>query len=173
MISKTTSNRNYPKPDENNSLQDDVRQIENALDMIDSDVANIGIPPHNTILSAGGVSSSSVSLSSSNSWADFPDLSIEFTVPVTTTVMIIYHITMLGGDNHLCTRLMVDGAEVTRGISGNVSYWCISQSYAVELSSGHHTIKIQYRTPQGGTNNPAGDNWQTRLLQVMVMGKVS
>jgi microcystin-dependent protein len=38
MITKTTTNKNYPKPDENNSLQDDVKNIENALDMIDQDM---------------------------------------------------------------------------------------------------------------------------------------
>jgi hypothetical protein len=173
MISKTTTNRNYPKPDENNTLQDDVRNIENALDMIDLDVAKIGIPPHKSILSAGGLNSGSATLSSSNSWADFPDLSIGFTVPVTTTVIVSYHIAMPGGDNHLCTRVMVDADEVTRGISGNTSYWCISQSCALELSGGPHTIKIQYRTPQGGVNNPAGNNWQNRLLQVTVMGEVT
>lgn len=38
MIEKTTTNRNYPKPDINNSLQDDVAHIENAMDMIDTDI---------------------------------------------------------------------------------------------------------------------------------------
>ncbi len=38
MIEKTTTNRNYPKPDINNSLQDDVANIENAMDMIDTDI---------------------------------------------------------------------------------------------------------------------------------------
>jgi hypothetical protein len=173
MIAKTTTNQNYPKPDENNSLLADVRNIENALDMIDQEIANIGIPPHSTILSAGGVNSGSATLSSSNNWSDFPDLSIEFTVPLATTVMVFYHITMPGSDNYLCTRVMVDAAEVTRGISGNIHYWCVSQSCAVDLEVGQHTIKIQYRTPAGGVNNPAGLDWQTRLLQVMVMGKVT
>jgi hypothetical protein len=38
MIEKTTDNRNYPKPDINNTLQDDVANIENAMDMIDTDI---------------------------------------------------------------------------------------------------------------------------------------
>jgi hypothetical protein len=41
MIEKTTLNRNYPKPDLNNSLQDDVVNIENAMDMIDTDIHSI------------------------------------------------------------------------------------------------------------------------------------
>ena len=44
MIEKTTTNQNYPKPDENNSLQDDVANIENALDMIDPPPIPIAIP---------------------------------------------------------------------------------------------------------------------------------
>lgn len=41
MIEKSTGNRNYPKPDIDNSLQDDVARIESALDMIDSDIYGI------------------------------------------------------------------------------------------------------------------------------------
>lgn len=41
MIEKTTTNRNYPKPDINNSLQDDVAHIESAMDMIDTDIHGI------------------------------------------------------------------------------------------------------------------------------------
>jgi hypothetical protein len=41
MIEKTTSNRNYPKPDIENTLQDDVAHIESAIDMIDSDIHGI------------------------------------------------------------------------------------------------------------------------------------
>lgn len=180
MIEKTTTNQNYPKPDINNSLQDDVANIENALDMIDSDVydlnqaiAAIGTPPHKTILSAGGVNAGSVTLSSSNTWADFPDLTITFTLPVTTTVLISYHIAMPGGGKHLCTRLMVDGAEVTRVLIGDIAYWGVSPSCAVELAGVSHTVKVQYRTPAGGVNNPAGSDHQIRLLQVMVMGEVT
>jgi hypothetical protein len=38
MIEKTTDNRNYPKPDLNNTLQDDVGHIQSAMDMIDTDI---------------------------------------------------------------------------------------------------------------------------------------
>lgn len=38
MIEKTTTNRNYPKPDTKNFLQDDVTRLENALDAIDQDI---------------------------------------------------------------------------------------------------------------------------------------
>jgi Peptidase_G2, IMC autoproteolytic cleavage domain len=41
MIVKTTINRSYPKPDINNSLQNDVANIESALDMIDTDVQDL------------------------------------------------------------------------------------------------------------------------------------
>ncbi len=180
MIENTTANQNYPKPNENNSLQDDVAKIENALDMIDSDVHGlnqsitaIGTPPHTAILNAGGVNAAGVTLSSSNNWADFPDLTITFTIPVTTTVMISYHISMRGTGNYLCTRLMVDEVEVTREISGESTFWGISPSCAVELAGGGHTVKIQYRTPEGGVNDPAGNDWHIRLLQVMVMGEVT
>lgn len=51
MIEKTTTNQNYPKPDENNSLQDDVANIENALDMIDSDMHNL----NQAVMPVGGI----------------------------------------------------------------------------------------------------------------------
>ena len=51
MIEKTTANKNYPKPDINNSLQDDVANIENALDMIDSDMHNL----NQAVMPAGGI----------------------------------------------------------------------------------------------------------------------
>ena len=41
MIEKKTQYREYPKPDVNNFLQDDVKNIENALDKIDEDVNEI------------------------------------------------------------------------------------------------------------------------------------
>jgi hypothetical protein len=41
MIEKTTSNRNYPKPDIDNTLQDDVVNIASAIDKIDTDIHGI------------------------------------------------------------------------------------------------------------------------------------
>lgn len=41
MIEKTTTNRNYPKPDAKNFLQDDVTRLESALDSIDTDIHTI------------------------------------------------------------------------------------------------------------------------------------
>ncbi len=41
MIEKTTTNRNYPKPDAKNFLQDDVTRLESALDAIDTDIHTI------------------------------------------------------------------------------------------------------------------------------------
>jgi hypothetical protein len=41
MIVKKTANRQYPKPDLNNTLTDDVGNIGNAIDMMDTDVHNI------------------------------------------------------------------------------------------------------------------------------------
>ncbi len=51
MIEETTANKNYPKPNENNSLQDDVANIENALDMIDQDMHNL----NQAVMPTGGI----------------------------------------------------------------------------------------------------------------------
>jgi len=46
-----------------------------------------------------------------------------------------------------------------------------------QVSSGNHTIKVLYRTPAGGNNDPMSHGydknlkeWQTRNLQVLVLG---
>lgn len=113
-------------------------------------------------------------ISNSNTWADFPDLSRTFTLTSQTNVLVFYQITMDRGGTtnlHLVTRLIVDNSEqsISRSITGDTLYWSPSSIWMGTLSAGSHTIKVQYRTPAGGTNNPAGD-WHKRVLQILVFG---
>ncbi len=145
-------------------------QMGEKISTMDTGIANIGSKM--TLLSAGGIDSPSVTLSSVNTWGDFPDLTIEFTTLVTRKVMVSFQISMAGGNSHLCTRLMADDVEVSRNICGDTHYWDISQTWSGELAEGDHVIKVQYRTPYAGTNDPVGTDYENRLLQVMVMGEL-
>jgi hypothetical protein len=123
-----------------------------------------------TIYDTGGVNFPAVTLSNSNTWDDFPDLKITFTLSHPATVISHYNISTAISTNHLISRLMIDDVEVSRTIFGQITLMSNSGHWMTELPAGEHTIKVQYRTPAGGTNNPAGTDYQTRVLQVMVLG---
>ncbi|MCP4658444.1 MAG: hypothetical protein GY856_23770, partial [bacterium] len=57
----------------------------------------------------------------------------------------------------------------SRSITGNTGYWSPSAVWIGTLAAGSHTVKVQYRTPQGGTSTPS-DDWQARVLKVLVFG---
>ncbi|MEZ4731472.1 MAG: interleukin-like EMT inducer domain-containing protein [Caldilineaceae bacterium] len=114
-------------------------------------------------------------ISSNNTWADFPDLSRTFTLTSQTNVLVFYQIAMARGgtgNSHLVTRLLIDGGEHISGraINGDIAYWSPSSIWMGALSAGSHTIKVQYRTPAGGTNDPVGSDWNKRVLQILVFG---
>ena len=115
-------------------------------------------------------------LSRNNTWQDFPDLSLSFTLDTTTTVMIQYSISGPLGNSHLITKMIVDDStpeemEVGRSIQGNHTYGTNRGQYIAELSKGTHTVKVIYRTPAppGGIQYTNSD-WQTRILQVLAFG---
>lgn len=125
----------------------------------------------NTVYTAGGINSGAVSIPGSGGWSDFPDLSVTFTLDEATTVMSSYNISMsAGGGSFMVTRLMIDDVEVNRIVYPGGSYFFNNDEYVSELAAGSHTIKVQYRSNGGGTNNPAGTDWQNRFLQVLVFG---
>ncbi len=124
-----------------------------------------------TMYDTGGVNSPAVTLSSSNQWGDFPDLSITFTLTDTATVIIYYNISgSMSPANHFLSRLMIDDVNVSRQIFGATTYFSTNDYWMTELPAGEHTIKVQYRTPAGGTNDPVGNDYHNRILQVMVLG---
>ena len=122
------------------------------------------------IYNAGGIDSGQASLSDSNNWADFPDLSITFSLSEPAAVIAFYQITMFGNGSHLVSRIVVDGRVVSRTITGETWFWGNSGFWIDELSAGSHNIKIQYRTPEGGTNSPNSNDNHNRILRVMVLG---
>ena len=122
-----------------------------------------------TLYTSGGTAARA--LAKTNQWNNFPDLARNFTLKGASNVLVFYQVTMPGGDSHLVTRLVVDNAVQRHGrsITGNTTYWSNSNIWIGGLSKGSHTIKVQYRTPKGGTNSPAA-NWQNRVLKVLVFG---
>lgn len=113
----------------------------------------------------------SLALSNTNQWADVADLSRTFSLAQETAVLVYYQIATVGGQ-HLVTRLIVDGNDIVfgRSITGNTQYWSPSALWIGRLAAGSHTIRVQYRTPTGGTSNPNGTDWENRVLQVLVFG---
>ena len=113
-----------------------------------------------------------MALLNSNRWADFPELSISFSLNEGAHVIAFYQITAVGSNSHLVTRLLVDGKERAhaRSITGNTVYWSPMSLWSDLLAKGEHTITVQYRTPAGGTNHPGGNDWHNRALSVIVLG---
>jgi hypothetical protein len=111
-------------------------------------------------------------LSSSNTWGDFNDLKQTFTLSAETLVMAYYQIACHSQESHFCTRLMIDGVAnwQTRSITGDTTFANPSSLWFGRLSAGSHTIKAQYRSPKAIITNPAGSDWETRILRVLVLG---
>lgn len=115
-------------------------------------------------------------LSHDNKWTDFPDLSIRLDLKEKTAALIFYQAVMPRGggtDSHLVTRLKIDEdlPLTTRSITGNTTYWSPSSMWFGELEEGSHTVKVQYRTPTGGPNDPGGSDWHSRVLNVITFGR--
>ena len=111
-----------------------------------------------------------VILSSSNGWNEFPSLSRDISLAKDSLVLVSYQITMGGNNRHLVTRLAVDGEEqmTSRAIDGDTQYWSPANLWLGQLPVGDHNLKVEYRTPAGGSNNPAGSDWNSRVLNVLV-----
>ena len=122
-----------------------------------------------TLYTAGGTFA--ITLSNVNKWQDLGDLTKTFTLKKPSTVQAFYQISMGGANTQLVTRLLVDGKSPSqsRTITGDTGYWGNSNVYLGTLAAGEHTIKVQYRSPAGGSNNPAGSDWQNRVLTVLVL----
>lgn len=134
------------------------------------------------LFQAGGRTATSCTLTTTNTMNmpdQFCDLSVTFTLTDPASVQIQYTISMssgtAGAGRHLVTGIDIDGTIVTTTIGGITQaelqpYWGNAQTHFAELAAGTHTIKIRYRTPAGGTNDPSTGDWQNRILQVMILG---
>jgi hypothetical protein len=123
-----------------------------------------------TIFTAGGPTAYGYYLSNSNQWTDFEDLIITFTLTEPAAIQAYFEISMFSDYSHLVTRILVDGVVKSEKITGEGAFWSNSNLWFGVLTTGEHTIKVQYRTPKGGHSNPIGADLNTRVLQVMVMG---
>ncbi|MGE5658483.1 MAG: hypothetical protein ACM37W_17920, partial [Actinomycetota bacterium] len=89
---------------------------------------------------------------------------------VTTSVLAYYQISMDLANGFFATRLLVDTNLVSKTIVGNTAFLGISDLWMGELTSGSHTIKVQYRNNTALTNNPTGVDFHNRILRVIVFG---
>jgi hypothetical protein len=123
-----------------------------------------------TCYAAGGVGP--LPMSNDNIWRDVGDLTVSVSLSQPATVLVFYQITMPGSSSHLVTRLAVDNNPIwqTRAITGDTNYWSPSSLWMGAFAAGTHVIKVQYRTPKGGMNNPSADDWQNRTLNVLILG---
>jgi hypothetical protein len=134
------------------------------------------------LFEAGGKTSGTCTLSTANTLAmpdQFCDLSVTFTLTDAASAQIQYSISMMSGSagagRHLVTGLEIDGTVVSSAITGvtdlnSTPYFGLSQTHFANLGVGAHTIKIKYRTPTGGTSYPGLNDWENRILQVMILG---
>lgn len=123
-----------------------------------------------TSYAVGGVNSPSQAIPISAPWVDFPGLSQTFNLSVTTSVLAYYQISMDLANGFFATRLLVDTNLVSKTIVGNTAFLGISDLWMGELTSGSHTIKVQYRNNTALTNNPTGVDFHNRILRVIVFG---
>jgi hypothetical protein len=138
MIVKTTSNRSYPKPDINNSLQDDVANIESALDMIDTDIQSLktkveSAPPV-PVLSSANITINSFNLS----WSDLIEASF-YCLDIATDETFS---TFVGDYNN--KKIAETSREIT-GLTSNIIYYCRIRS-ATNLVSSTNSIVLSITT---------------------------
>lgn len=129
-----------------------------------------------TIYEAGGINAGLAQIIGDNTWRDFPDLSITFTIDEPTTVLCNYNFAFASssGNAYIVTRLLIDNVEVNRTLTtnGTLQYINNNDNYFTELVAGTHTIKVQYRSTISSNNfNPSANDYMNRFIQVLVFGK--
>ena len=131
--------------------------------------------PKSALFQAGGTSSFTVT--NTDTFAQFSDLTLSFNLPSPAMGIIIYKLTATGLlEGRMITRVMVDGVEEPplRDVSGNTHYYSNAGVFARPLSAGNHTVTVQYRVncdgcppTVGAVHNPAADVAHTRKLMVI------
>lgn len=124
-----------------------------------------------TLYTAGN--KQSLAFPHTDTWTDVADLTQTFSLAQETAVLVYYQIaTYCASSNYLVTRLIVDGTEQVfgRSITGNTQFWSPSNLWIGRLAKGSHTIKVQYRNSIAAVSNPSGDDWENRVLHVLVFG---
>lgn len=139
MIIKKTIHRSYPKPDVNNSLQDDVANIENALDMIDMDIqalkTKIEAAPPIPVLSSSDITITSFTLS----WPRVIEATY-YCLDIATDETFSTFIAEYNNKKISETSLNITGLE------SNTVYYCRIRSAFNLVNSGNSTIHM-VRTP--------------------------
>lgn len=118
--------------------------------------------------------SGSVTLNSSNTWQTLTLGSTPLNTPGGTPneawddglYLISGTLSHPGANNHVVTRLTVNGTPVTTSIQGNTAYGGNRLYHVGQLNTGD-AVAFQYRTPAGGvTINPGGADWQNGTLNI-------
>ena len=118
------------------------------------------------------LSLSSFTLRSTNTWFDWPGLSISVPTNKTnnaTIFLVWYQISISGQDSSVLSKLYVDESEKTRtrSIFGKISYGSNYGFWVGPVSSKTIPLKVQYRTPINNQFVDGGDDCQTRSLIVV------
>ena len=115
------------------------------------------------------VNATSFNLSSANSFAQMPQMRIDFNLPKASLVQFNFNLGMYGAGYHIVLQMRVDGSTKIKSIVGNTVYWGSSMTYSQELSAGDHYVQIYYRTPHAASLN-ANDDYSSVVLQVINYG---
>eukprot|EP00727_Mastigamoeba_balamuthi_P005529 m51a1_g1596 hypothetical protein (241) ;mRNA; f:157364-158161 len=110
-------------------------------------------------------------LVNNNQWAAFPGLDpIAFsTTAERRAVTVFYNITTWSeGNTCLCTKVMIDGKEVSesRSITGDINFHTNTMCIPVTLEPGQHTACLHYRTPGNYPNRNLQD-WNYVMMRVV------
>jgi hypothetical protein len=139
MIEKTTNNRNYPKPDINNTLQDDVSNIENALEMIDSDIhslkTKIESGPQAPVLTSSNINTNSFTLNwTSEIGATF------YCLDISTEETFSSFVADYNNKKRITTNITITGLSV------QTTYYCRVRSATNLVSSANSNVVIASTT---------------------------
>ncbi|MCP4146932.1 MAG: hypothetical protein GY757_04195 [bacterium] len=126
-----------PKGGHSNPINSDLNnRVLQVMVMGHADVANP------TVLTAGGPDAPGYDMSNTNTWTDFPDLSLTFSLSESTAVMTSFHIALFSDFSALVTRIVIDNAVVSKTITGENAFWDNSNQWMGVLAPGQHTVKV-------------------------------
>jgi hypothetical protein len=112
-------------------------------------------------------------------WVVWPGLRKEISLKFDCVVLVQYQTSSFVYNTHLMSRLMIDDQPMPGSTSavGNTLYGTTFGFFVDWLSAGKHVIHAEYRTGSGYLDDlvkenrfaHAGDDWQTRSLNVLVL----
>ncbi len=125
-----------------------------------------------SIITVGGINDLALPPNNPN-FSNLADLSSSFTLSHSANIIISYQVAYQSVcTGYLVTRVLIDGIENVqmRSVLQNVPYGTCSGYQVVNLGTGLHTVDVQYRTSCQVNILPTSTNFQTRNLQIHILG---